>query len=50
MEYVGGQKSVSSKVPVHESTKVIPLTMQALLVALRPHTDEVIFKLQAFSQ
>jgi hypothetical protein len=47
--YIGGQKSASSKVPIHDSTRVLLLAMQAPLVALEPLADKVIFKLQAFS-
>jgi hypothetical protein len=32
--YTGGQKSTSSRVPIHASTEVLPLDMQALLVTL----------------
>jgi hypothetical protein len=47
--YIGGQKSTSSRVPVHASAGVLPLALQALLVTLEPLTDRVVFKLQAFS-
>jgi hypothetical protein len=40
MEYMGEQKSASSKVPIHASTGVLPLATQALLVALKPLTDK----------
>jgi hypothetical protein len=33
-EYIGGQKSTSSGIPVHASTWVLLLAMQALLVTL----------------
>jgi hypothetical protein len=32
--YIGGQKSTSSRVPIHTSAGVLPLAMQALLVTL----------------
>jgi hypothetical protein len=38
--YTGGQKSTSSKVPVHASTGILPLAMQALLVTLEPLIDK----------
>jgi hypothetical protein len=44
-EYIGGQKSTSSGVPIHASAGVLLLAMQALLVTL----IELFFKLQAFS-
>jgi hypothetical protein len=48
-EYTGEKNSASSKVPIHAFTRVLSLAMQALLVALKPLTDRVILKLQAFS-
>jgi hypothetical protein len=32
--YIGEQKSTSSRVPIHASTGLLPLAMQALLVTL----------------
>jgi hypothetical protein len=49
MGHIGGQKFASSKVSIHASIRVLPLAMQALLVALGPLTDGVIFESQAFS-
>jgi hypothetical protein len=42
-------KGYSSRVPIHTSTGVLPLAMQALLVTIEPLIDRVVFKLQAFS-
>jgi hypothetical protein len=47
--YIGGQKSTSLRVPIHTSTGVLPLAMQALLVTIEPLIDRVVFKLQAVS-
>jgi hypothetical protein len=43
--YIGEQKSTSSGIPIHASTGVLLLAMQALLITL----IELFFKLQVFS-